>query len=370
MEELLKLLQLQRATETRQTNTLLGNNNTLQGLLGSPEFIQGFGLLSQGMMGTDVATALQKTNQVRSQQQAFIETKKKQDFIKKYSSQIPESERALFEAFPEQYIKNKSLIAKPELVNIQVPGEKTPKTLDLNNPQQKQIFDYLTLNKGAFQVGKPTVQATDIGGISGLSKAASSEAEKNIISGTQLMDTLNRMEAYYDPKFLEFQGKAQKEITETLDKLGMASEERIKFIQRYNRWNQSNEQYFNNYRKLITGVAAGEKEIGWLQSSIPSSKDAPRVYEAKVALQKDIQQKIIDNANAFRKLGLGAVQNSNGQITSEFKKYLKEQKLIPNKQNLQSVFDGYIEMGYNAKQIQKIMDTEYKGIDWKNILLQ
>jgi len=342
----------------------------VQGILSSPDVIQGIGLLSQGMRGVDVSTALSETNKVRSQQVALVEAKKKQDFIKKYSSQVPESERALFEAFPEQYIKNKSLIAKPELVNIQVPGDKTPRTLDLNNPQQKAIFDDLTLNKGAFQVGKPTVQATDIGGISGLSKAASSEAEKKIISGTELLDTLNRMESYYDPKFLEFKGKAEKEITETLDKLGMANPEQIKFIQRYNRWNQANEQYFNSYRKLITGVAAGEKEIGWLQSSIPSSKDAPRVYEAKVALQKDIQQKIIDNANAFRKLGLGAVQGSNGEITPEFKKYLQEQKLVPSKQSLQPVFDSYIEMGYDAKQIKKIMNIEYKGIDWENILLQ
>jgi len=341
----------------------------VQGLLGSPNFIQGVGLLSQGMRGVDTASALEATNKVRGQQIQLIEAQKKKDFIKKYASQIPESERALFEAFPEQYIKNKSLKSKNQLVNIQVPGEKTPRTLNLNDPNQKKLFDDLTLTKGAFQVGKPTVQATELGGITGLGKAASGEVEKKIISGTELLDTLNRMDVYFEPEFLELKGKAKKEYVQILDKLGIAGDEQIKFIQRYNRWNQSNEQYFNQYRKLITGVAAGEKEIGWLQSSIPSSQDAPRVYRAKVALQKDIQQKIIDNANAFKKLGLGAVQNQNGEMTPEFKKYLKENKLTPSKSGLKKVFLSYVDMGYTKEKIKDIMNLEYKGVNWENILL-
>ena len=106
-----------------------------------------------------------------------------------------------------------------------------------------------------------------------------------------------------------------------------------------------------------------------MQSSIPSSQDAPRVYRAKVALQKDIQQKIIDNANAFKKLGLGAVQNQNGEMTPEFKKYLKENKLTPSKIGLDKVFNSYIEMGYTKEKIKNIMNLEYRGVDWENILL-
>ena len=31
------------------------------------------------------------------------------------------------------------------------------------------------------------------------------------------------------------------------------------------KWNKKNAEYFNEYRKKITGIAAGEKEIAFLQ---------------------------------------------------------------------------------------------------------
>ena len=78
------------------------------------------------------------------------------------------------------------------------------------------------------------------------------------------------------------------------------SEEDFLYLRRYSTWEQGNLQYFNQYRKEITGVAAGEKEIAWLESSIPSSKDIPSTYRAKMMKnQIRIQKELIEKAKAI-----------------------------------------------------------------------
>jgi len=339
----------------------------LQQITQNPAFMEGLRMLSAGGRGTDLTTAMTANAKIKKQQMIFDQAKKKQDFITKYADNVPEKDKALFMAMPELYLKNKYTKASSERVNLQMPGGKSPITLDLKDPAGKAQFNQL-IKLGAYEVGKPTVQATSLEGIGGLSKTTRAATEKEIISGNQLLENLKKMEIFYQPEFLEYKGKAKKEIFEILDKTGMGSEEQNAFIQRYNRWDQVNNQYFNNYRKLITGVAAGEKEIGWLQSSIPSSKDSPRVYQAKVNLQKEIQQKIIDNASAFNKLGLGAAIDSKTGITPAFKKYLKDNKIRPSKESILATFNSYKDMQYKLPQIKQIMSNEFKGIDWESIL--
>lgn len=345
----------------------------LKGLLYSPEILGGLGLLGSGLEGKSPASAL--PNLLQGIQTSSIYTKlqdeeKKRKYIEKYGETIPEgTERDLFNLDPQTYIKNKLTQKKPELINM-IGGElKTPITLNLSNPDDLTKFRELK-NRGFYEVGKPTVQATSLEGLTGVSKTTTTELEKEIFGGENLIANLERMEAYFDPEFLKYQGKAKDFIYGALSKLGLSQPEQDAFLQRFNTWEAANEQYFNQYRKLITGVAAGEKEIGWLQSSIPSSQDSPAVYQAKLKLQKNIQQGIINRAKLFKEKGLGATVDENGEATPEFKKFLKENRIIPNKVDLTTIFDSYISSGYKPEQIEKIMNVEFKGIDWKSILMQ
>jgi hypothetical protein len=345
----------------------------LKGLLYSPEVLGGLGLLGAGLQGKTPAAAL--PNLLQGIQASSVygklqEEEKKRKFIEKYGETLPEGqERDLFNLDPATYIKNKLEQKKPNLVNMIGGQQKTPITLNLSNPQDLAKFRELKA-QGFYEVGKPTVQATSIEGITGLSKTGVTQVEKEIIGGENLLANLERMEAYFDPEFLKYQGKAKDFIFSALSRAGLSKPEQDAFLQRFNTWEAANEQYFNQYRKLITGVAAGEKEIGWLQSSIPSSQDSPAVYQAKLKLQKNIQQGIINRAKLFRERGLGATVDENGQATPEFKKFLKENRIIPGKSDLVTVFDSYISSGYPPEQIEKIMNVEFKGIDWKSILMQ
>ena len=345
----------------------------LKGLLYSPEVLGGLGLLGAGLQGKTPAAAL--PNLLQGIQASSVygklqDEEKKRKFIDKYGETLPEGpERDLFNLDPSTYIKNKLTQKKPDLINVIGPGQKTPLTLNLSNPLDLERFRVLK-NQGFYEVGKPTVQATSIEGITGLSKTTTTQLEKEIFGSENLLANLERMEAYFDPEFLKYQGKAKDFIFSALSRAGLSKPEQDAFLQRFNTWEAANEQYFNQYRKLITGVAAGEKEIGWLQSSIPSSQDSPAVYQAKLKLQKNIQQGIINRAKLFRERGLGATVDENGQATPEFKKFLKENRIIPGKSDLVTVFDSYISSGYQPEQIEKIMNVEFKGIDWKSILMQ
>jgi len=341
----------------------------IKGLLYSPEVLAGFGLLGAGLQGQSPQAAIPSLLQGVQTAGAFSQfedQEKKRKFLEKYGETVPEEDKPLFGAFPDLYIKQKINPPKPSTVNLFGPGLKTPITLNLNNPTDYANFNILT-KQGYYEVGKPTVQATSLEGLQA-GKAATNELDKSIISGEGLMQNLNRMEVYFEPEFLQYKGKAKAEIFSALDKLGLGDSEKNAFLKRFNAWDAASQQYFNQYRKEITGVAAGEKEIGWLQASIPSEKDSPATYKAKLQLQKNIQRNLIDRARRFKAAGLGVATDADGNQTKEFKDYIKNNPLQPSKQNLQTIFDSYIGAGYSEDQLIKIMNLEFPDVDWKSIL--
>jgi len=53
------------------------------------------------------------------------------------------------------------------------------------------------------------------------------------------------------------------------------------------KWNKKNAEYFNEYRKSITGIAAGEKEMEFLSKSIP--KNLRSIIKLKKLLEEEKQ---------------------------------------------------------------------------------
>ena len=53
------------------------------------------------------------------------------------------------------------------------------------------------------------------------------------------------------------------------------------------KWNKQNAEYFNEYRKSITGIAAGEKEMEILSKSIP--KNLSSIIKLKKLLEEEKQ---------------------------------------------------------------------------------
>tara|TARA_B100001093_G_scaffold518683_1_gene604435 strand:+ start:3653 stop:4822 length:1170 start_codon:yes stop_codon:yes gene_type:complete len=355
-------------TDTKKsTRGLIGSggeygSGTLQGLISSPAVTQGVGLLSLGLRGIDPATALQKTNQVAIQQEALKDRRRQRTFIDKYASEVPEADRELFKAYPELYIKSRGLGGKPNLVNMADPKTGKISTYNLNNATDLDKFKNAK-SQGAYEVGKPTVQAQDVSGITGLSKSGKTTAEKKILGAEGLQLTLNIMDKQFEPAFLTVPGKTKAAVAEGLSKFGITTDEDItNFIIRKAEWEQANQQYFNQYRKEITGVAAGEKEIAFLQQSIPNVTDAPAVYKAKIKLQRELNNEIIERNKQFLQLGLERTRDAKGRPTGRYKEFLEKNKIKPTQDRVIEFVRALKNTGFSNEAIKnKLENTFGKG---------
>ena len=393
-----------------------------KGLLYSPEVLGGIGLLTAGLSGRSPDSALPMMMQgmkTASMYRAMEEEEEKRKFIKQFGESVPKEDQILFKAFPKIYLTEKYKKTQPnvkeifkdgqtkmfdlnkesqlkEFLNLtnnegwtaqppkkdksdiktkllMIPDENnkygTPQTFNMSLESDVEEFNKLIEQKGVYEVKAPAVVSSSFEGMKQPPEKSSKGAwEKEIKGQEDLMANLERMDIFYDPRFLQIQGKAEKEIYEILDKFKIAKKDQVQFLQQYANWEQAQEQYFNAYRKLITGVAAGEKEIAWIQSSIPSSQDSPSVYRSKVQLQKHITQQIIDRAKRF-KGGFEKALKPDGTPTEEFKDFLQKEGLKPNYDVVKSFHDLYFKQGYDQDTMERIMNQNFRGIDWQTILM-
>ena len=342
-----------------------------KGLLYSPEVLGGIGLLTAGLSGKAPDTALPMMMQgmkTASMFSAMEKEEEKRRLIEEYADQVPEDQQKLFKAFPLEWLK-KNVFAKDKAAKFQTfmnaNGEK--KTLNVSTKSGEAEANSL-LEKGWNTISQSiTGKSTD-----DLTKKSVGQTEETIISGNALLDNLENQKLIFQDEFLTQKGKWKYKLLLEKDRFAsftgktLNNEER-QYINSYSAWQQTNLQYFNNYRKAITGVAAGEKEIGWLQESIPSEKDTPNTYKAKLDNQIRIQKALIENAEKF-KATKGKVYNEKGEYSKEYINYLKG-KVKPNGEYLESRIKAYvIDNGYDEDTIYGILDKEFKGTNWREIL--
>ena len=119
------------------------------------------------------------------------------------------------------------------------------------------------------------------------------------------------------------------------DKANLSKEDEA-YLSNYSSWQQTNLQYFNQYRKEITGVAAGE--------------NAKRFQATKGA------ELYTTNADGER-------------IYSEaFGKYLKT-KMKPSGKFIQELYTSYrTDKLWDKERTDRFMSFTFKGNDWESIL--
>ena len=393
-----------------------------KGLLYSPEVLGGIGLLTAGLSGQNPGVALPSIMQgmkTASMFQAMEDEEEKRKFIKEFGATVPEEDQAFFKAYPKIYLQQKYKKTTPspkslfkngeektfdiskdselkeyiDLVNnegwstvvpkkdksdiktklLMIPDKNgkysTPKTFNMSLDSDVEEFNKFIDQKGVYEVKAPAVVTTSFEGMKQPPEKSSKAAwEKEIKGHEDQIANLERMDIFYDPRFLQIQGKVGKELYKLLDQFNIAKKDQVQFLQQYGNWEQAQEQFFNAYRKLITGVAAGEKEIAWIQASIPSSKDSPSVYRSKVQLQIQITKQIIQRAKAF-KGGFEKALNPDGTPTKEYKEFLQKEGLKPNFEIVNATHDLYLKQGYDEDTMERIMNQNFAGIDWQTILM-
>jgi hypothetical protein len=242
----------------------------------------------------------------------------------------------------------------------------------INTSTREGLAEATKLTDGGYTKFSQSVQGASI---SDLQKGTKATAEKELKSGLFLLDDLNLIEAAYSPEFSTIEGKAKFKLLAAKDKIAPASMSSLdkQYLSSFGVWDANSQQYFNRYRKEITGVAAGEKEIGYLKNSIPSDTDSPSIYIAKLKNQKKIQERLNNSATDFLKVGSGSVyttlQDGSRQYSEEFLNHVKENKVPPTGEEIKNILEAYkIDRGYEYKQAKQFLDIEYKGVNWEDIL--
>jgi hypothetical protein len=337
MEEILRLLRLQNS----ENNNGLLNTESQDGLLGNirninPNLLIGASIAGAGLRGIDPFSSVLPAVTQTAQLQKYL---------------TPKTYKPSFETFVSKDGKDQ---------------------ITVNTATKEGLAKATDLTEQGYTKFSKAVQAGDI---SSLQKSTQTQTEKDIRSGVNLLEDLNLINASFKEEFLTAKGKVKYELLKKKDLLvpGSLKPEEKQYLASYGVWDANSNQYFNRYRKDITGVAAGAKEIGYLKSSIPSDEDTPAVYRAKMQNQIKIQERLNNAAADFLKLGSGVVYKTNPdgsrQYSQEFLEHVKKNKIPPTGQEIENILRAYKQdRGYDFKQAKTFLDIEYKGIDWEDIL--
>jgi hypothetical protein len=387
-------------------------DSPFKGLLYSPEVLGGIGLLTAGLSGQNPGAALPMLTQgmkTAAMFNAMEKEEEKKKLIKEYESQVPEDQKALFKAFPLEWLKKNKFTAqkpnlkeifdptlndgkggfryekasviannpekfqskpvkalKPDLITMKSPDGKDIVSLNLGNPEDiTKLENLLKQNYTEFE------QKVSADNVSGLTNTTKNKIEKDIRSNEVLLGQLEATEVMFEDEFLTYGGKIRYQKIKLLDKAGVKlSDDDAAYLRRYSTWEQGNLQYFNQYRKEITGVAAGEKEIAWLEASIPSAKDTPAAYRAKMKNQIRIQKELIEKAKQYKADGGKVYEIKDGErVYSEgFGKYLKN-KIKPSGEYLDEMFKSYkVDYQYSPEKAIELMNIQFPNQNWEEIL--
>jgi len=182
---------------------------------------------------------------------------------------------------------------------ISIQAGPTPKkeeigTITLQDPQDSKIQKTfrrvdnnvdLLLSKGWTEVKTPAAQVNiDMGDIT---KATKGKLEDKIVNADETLDALSSIESAFDEEYLQYEGKGKAYLFDKLDKVGYAPEKAKQYITNYTNWATQVDLQTFLYRKLITGVAGGEKEMKAIeQTTINTKYDSPTKFKAKTKIMR------------------------------------------------------------------------------------
>lgn len=156
-----------------------------------------------------------------------------------------------------------------------------------------------------------TMVSGTMAGSSSLQKPVATDLQKRIVGLDDHLARFDRMTDLYKPEYLTYRGEAKAGLANFLNR--MDPEQRSQFAAQRTAFVQQVRQYQNEYRKLITGVAAGPQEMKMLQKSNVNDKMSPQEFEAALKEQRSWTRRLKVRYQRYLKEG----------VTTPFKKWAK-----------------------------------------------
>ena len=235
------------------------------------------------------------------------------------------------------------------------------KKLDLagvTDPEKRKEFILADLQGQTINIDSEGNISIGKGNLNNMSKKTQGTLEGDILSGTDALDQLNMIEATFEPDFYTYGGWTESKLKNFFNKMDASQID--PWTQRKGVHDQYVLQYFNAYRKWVTGVASGEKEMAWIQRSIPSGNDSPMTFQSKLKSIKAYTEKAIARQKLALNKGLNIEPigyNDQGMpiFDPAYKKFLNDN---PYREPIQSRITYLKSLQYSDEQIAKILINE------------
>lgn len=181
-----------------------------------------------------------------------------------------------------------------------------------------------------------------------LSSGNIGKAQEKVTGAIDNLSRLKDIRSTFDPQFLTYVGKGRQALLKTKERAGVSLDPTEKqYLGQYRQFSEGVEQFFNQYKKDITGAAAAVAEISALKDSIINTDLSPTEFTSSY-------DRLVNEAT--RTIN---IQNS-----------LLEKGLSPSSKDFQNQADQLFLSGRGKNFMQRGMELEKQGLNDEQIKQQ
>lgn len=298
----------------------------------------------------------QPTQQVAPQQQAIPGNDKKSVQQDAVSFSL-----MLRDMTPEQRQK-----AYPQMVkNL---GDRDPevlKVLDPNRPPTDEELDNLIPEELKGMGATPKTGTQKLSSLFGAKKkkdggdlpnTVKAKLTNEIIDAQKDLKLIEGIYDNFDPEAFTYKGQAQEFLAEKLSKFGMASDEQKELLYNRTKQKQAIDRMMLIWRKHVTGVAGGEKEMAKIEATTLNPDQTPE--QAKASLDT-LYRRVLETSETNARLlsdGISPETLDKGKYSSLFK-----QEEAQVKREHEAYIDRFLKANPGASKADALRYRLYKA---------
>lgn len=177
------------------------------------------------------------------------------------------------------------------------------------DPTTGKLTSVLGRAKKGTSIVLPDGTIVDIEGGAGegqpLTQKSLNRAQDDIISTQSNLVDLDNIAKNYSDEYLTYKGQFGAAATKYKEKLGIeTSEDERRFLANRTKFTQGVEQFFNKYRKEITGAAASVQELEMLKKSMLNADASPTEFRAAYDKFRDVANAQLELKNSLLQQGI------------------------------------------------------------------
>lgn len=157
-----------------------------------------------------------------------------------------------------------------------------------------------------------------------LTKTVRNKVQGQILELETSLDRLAEIGDAFDEDFLTLQGRVGRKIAQVKDFVGISDKEDKELLSNYTDFRNNVDQFFNIYRKQITGAQASVQELNLLKESLLNTSQTPAEFQASFKTAMDFLQRGLEAKKSLLSKGIRLDTVSESTYKELFEKELEK----------------------------------------------